>query len=154
MAFLENYDMHLARYLVRGVDIWLNNPQPMKEASGTSGMKAALNGVPNLSILDGWWYEGYNGSNGWAVNPVHREADELDSPEQNKENAEDIYSLLEDKIVPLYYERNIYGVPVGWIQLIKESIRSIAPLFSARRMVKEYTEQLYVKAGQSQIPSK
>jgi starch phosphorylase len=149
IAFLENYDMHLARYLVRGVDIWLNNPQPLKEASGTSGMKAALNGVPNISILDGWWSEGYNGTNGWAISPVHKEADELDSPEQNRENAQDLYSLLEDKIVPLYYDRNINGVPQGWIKLIKESIRSIAPLFSASRMVKEYTEQLYVKAAQN-----
>jgi starch phosphorylase len=112
-------------------------------------MKAALNGVPSLSILDGWWYEGYNGANGWAINPVHKQADELDSHEQNRENAEELYTLLEDKIIPLYYERDIYGIPHGWIKVIKETIRSIAPLFSARRMVKEYTEQLYVKAAQN-----
>jgi starch phosphorylase len=149
IAFVENYDMHLARYMTQGVDIWLNNPQPLKEASGTSGMKATLNGVPNLSILDGWWYEGYNGGNGWTINPIHHEDSKLDSPEQNKENSEELYTLLEDKIIPLYYERDIYGVPHGWIKLIKESIRSIAPMFSARRMVKEYTEQMYLKAKQN-----
>ena len=155
IAFVENYDMHLARYLVRGVDLWLNNPQPLKEASGTSGMKAALNGVPNLSILDGWWHEGYNGANGWAINPVHKQADELDSPEQSRENAEELYTLLEDKIIPLYYERDIYGIPHGWLKVVKETIRSTAPLFSARRMVKEYTEQLYVRAAQNNqaVPS-
>lgn len=147
IAFVENYDMHLARYIVHGVDLWLNTPQPIKEASGTSGMKAALNGVPHLSMLDGWWYEGYNGANGWAVNPVHHDADALDSPEQNRENAEDFYSLLEDKIIPLYYERDIYGIPHGWIKLIKEATRSNAALFSARRMVKEYTAQMYSKAA-------
>lgn len=149
IAFVENYDMHLARYLTHGVDVWLNTPQPMKEASGTSGMKAALNGVPHLSILDGWWYEGYNGANGWAIKPIHHAADALDSPEQDAPNAEEFYSLLEDKIIPLYYERDIYGVPHGWIRLIKEAIRSNAPLFSARRMTKEYTEQMYTKAAQA-----
>jgi starch phosphorylase len=153
IAFVENYDMHLARYITQGVDIWLNNPQPLKEASGTSGMKAALNGVPNLSVLDGWWYEGYNGGNGWTINPIHYEDSKMDSPEQNKQNAEELYTLLEDKIIPLYYERDIYGVPHGWIKLIKEAIRSIAPLFSARRMVKEYTEQMYLKAKQNSQPT-
>jgi starch phosphorylase len=149
IAFVENYDMHMARYLIHGVDIWLNTPQPIKEASGTSGMKAALNGVPHLSILDGWWHEGYNGANGWAINPIHHDGDELDSPEQNKENAEELYSLLEEKIIPLYYERDIYGIPHGWIKLIKETIRSNIALFSACRMVKEYTKQLYVKASKT-----
>jgi starch phosphorylase len=149
IAFVENYDMHLARYLVHGVDVWLNTPQPLKEASGTSGMKAALNGIPHLSILDGWWYEGYNGANGWAINPVHHDVDALDSPEQNAANAEELYSLLEDKIIPIYYERDIYGVPHDWIRLAKEAIRSNAHLFSARRMAKEYTEQMYIKAAQT-----
>ena len=147
MAFIENYDMHMARYLISGVDIWLNTPQPLKEACGTSGMKAALNGVPNLSVLDGWWDEGYNGANGWAINPVHFDPDGLDSPEQDIANANEFYDLLEEKIIPLYYERDIYGIPHGWIKLIKETIRSIVPVFNARRMTKEYTEQMYVNAA-------
>jgi starch phosphorylase len=141
--------MHLARYLVQGVDVWLNTPQPIREASGTSGMKTALNGVLHLSILDGWWYEGYNGANGWAINPIHHDGNALDSPEQNASNAEELYSILEEKIIPLYYERDIYGMPHGWISLVKEAIRSIAHMFSARRMAKEYTEQMYVKAAQA-----
>jgi starch phosphorylase len=149
IAFVENYDMHMARFLVHGVDVWLNTPQPIQEASGTSGMKAALNGVPHLSVLDGWWYEGYNGANGWAINPVHHDANALDSPEQNNENVEEFYSLIEDKIVPLYYERDIYGIPHGWIKIIKETIRSNAARFSARRMTKEYTEQMYIKAARA-----
>jgi starch phosphorylase len=151
IAFVENYDMHMARYLVQGVDVWLNTPQPIREASGTSGMKAALNGVLHLSILDGWWYEGYNGANGWAINPIHHNGNALDSPEQNASNAEELYSILENKIIPLYYERDIYGMPHGWISLVKEAIRSIAPLFSARRMTKEYTEQMYIKAAQARL---
>jgi starch phosphorylase len=151
IAFVENYDMHRARYLVQGVDVWLNTPQPIREASGTSGMKAALNGVLHLSILDGWWYEGYNGANGWAINPIHHNGNALDSPEQNASNAEELYSILENKIIPLYYERDIYGMPHGWISLVKEAIRSIAPLFSARRMTKEYTDQMYIKAAQARL---
>jgi len=147
IAFIENYDMHMARYLVHGVDIWLNTPQPLKEACGTSGMKAVLNGVLHLSILDGWWYEGYNGANGWAINPIHHDGNALDSPEQNTQNAEEMYNLLENKVIPLYYERDIYGIPHGWISLIKEAIRSNAPFFSARRMTKEYTEKMYIQAA-------
>ena len=146
IAFVENYDIHMARYLVRGVDIWLNTPRPLQEASGTSGQKASLNGVPHLSVLDGWWYEGYNGANGWAI---HNNIESHDPLEQDKADAEELYRLLEDKIIPLFYERDIYGVPHGWIQLVKETIRSNAPLFSARRMAKEYTEQLYLAAAQN-----
>jgi starch phosphorylase len=144
IAFIEDYDMHMTRYLVHGADVWLNTPQPLHEASGTSGQKAALNGVPNLSVLDGWWQEGYNGKNGWAI---HSNA-ELDSAAQDKADSEELYQLLEEKIVPLYYDRDINGIPHGWIQVIKESIRSNAPLFSARRMVKEYTQQMYLPALQ------
>jgi starch phosphorylase len=143
IAFIEDYDMHMARYLVHGADVWLNTPQPLHEASGTSGQKAALNGVPNLSVLDGWWQEGYNGKNGWAI---HSNA-ELDSGAQDKADSEELYRLLEGKIVPLYYNRDINGIPHGWIQVVKEAIRSNAPLFSARRMVKEYTQQMYFQAA-------
>ena len=147
IAFVEDYDMHIARYLVHGADVWLNTPRPLQEASGTSGQKAALNGVLHLSILDGWWYEGYNGANGWAI---HDDVGTFDSAEdQERIDAEELYSLLEKKIVPLYYDHDTNGVPHGWIQIIKEAIRSNIPLFSARRMVKEYTEQMYLTAVQA-----
>jgi glycogen phosphorylase len=140
ITFVEDYDLHLSRYLVQGVDLWLNNPRQLQEASGTSGMKAALNGVPNLSVMDGWWYEAYNGANGWAIGGGTCASTE----EQDKKDALDLYALLENTIVPLYYHRDRNGIPQGWIKVIKESIRSIAPLFSARRMLKEYIELMYV----------
>lgn len=146
IAYVEDYDMHMARYLVHGADVWLNTPLPLHEASGTSGQKAAINGVLHLSVLDGWWYEGYNGNNGWAI---HNDPGMFDSPEQDKADAEDLYRLLEEKVVPLYYDRDINGIPHNWIRLIKETIRSNAPLFSARRMAKEYTERMYLPAAQS-----
>ena len=142
VAFVEDYDMHVARYLTQGVDIWLNTPRRPREASGTSGMKATLNGIPNLSILDGWWEEGYNGANGWAVPSkdftTHAEQDAFDI------NA--IYELLENEIVPLYYNRDLDGVPRGWVQVMRETILTNAPAFSMRRMVKEYTNNLYLTA--------
>ncbi|MDJ0752674.1 MAG: alpha-glucan family phosphorylase [Ardenticatenaceae bacterium] len=143
IAFLEDYDMHMGRYLKQGSDVWLNNPRRPREASGTSGMKAALNGVPNLSILDGWWVEGYNGANGWAIGSEH----EYDNPEvQDASDAESLYQLLEQEIVPLYYDRDRDGIPRGWVQVMRESIRSNTAKFSMRRMVKEYAEQLYIPA--------
>ncbi len=145
IVFVEDYDMHMARYLVHGADVWLNTPQPLHEASGTSGQKAVLNGVLHLSVLDGWWCEGYNGKNGWTI---HGDSETSDSTDQDKTDAEALYRLLEDKVVPLYYDRDINGVPHGWIQVIKEAIRSNAPLFSARRMAKEYTEHMYLPAAQ------
>jgi len=146
IAFVEDYDMHIARYLVHGADVWLNTPRQLREASGTSGQKAALNGALHLSVLDGWWYEGYNGANGWAI---HEDSGTFDSPDQDKADAEELYSLLEGKVVPLYYDRDIHGVPHGWIRLVKESIRSNVPLFSTRRMAKEYTQQMYLTAAQA-----
>ena len=141
IAFVEDYDMHMARYLVHGADVWLNTPQPHHEASGTSGQKAALNGVPHLSVLDGWWREGYNGKNGWAI---HSNS-EISSAEQDRADAEELYHLLEHRIIPLYYDRDMNGIPHGWLQLVKETIRSNAPIFSARRMVKEYAQQMYLQ---------
>ncbi len=146
LIFLEDYDMNLARYLVQGVDVWMNTPRRPMEASGTSGMKAALNGVLNFSVLDGWWREAYNGHNGWAIG----EDRDLDSPEvQDEEDAESLYHLLEDEIIPLYYERDPKDIPVEWIDRIKDSMRALIPQFSTRRMVKEYVERLYVPAVKS-----
>lgn len=143
IAFIEDYDMHMARYLTQGVDVWLNNPRRPREASGTSGMKAAINGIPNLSILDGWWVEGYNGANGWAIGD-EREFDNHDIQDEFDANA--IYQLLEEEIVPLYYDRDRDGIPRGWVEIMRESIRSCTPMFGTRRMIKEYTTELYVKA--------
>jgi starch phosphorylase len=141
IAFVEDYDMHMARYLVQGVDVWLNVPRRLNEASGTSGMKASLNGVPHLSVLDGWWHEGYNGVNGWAIG----EGPGTYSPEEEDNmDADALYRLLEERLVPLYYDRDRNNVPHGWVRVIKEAIRSVVPYFCARRMVKEYTDKLYV----------
>ncbi|MFL7840443.1 MAG: alpha-glucan family phosphorylase [Candidatus Promineifilaceae bacterium] len=142
IAFVEDYDMHTARYFTQGVDVWLNTPRRPHEASGTSGMKASLNGVPNLSVLDGWWVEGYNGANGWAINGEQMD----DQAAQDNHDAEAIYRLLEEEIVPLYYVRDHDDVPRGWVDVMREAIRSNTPQFSMRRMVKEYTTELYLEA--------
>ena len=148
VAFVEDYEIHMARYLTQGVDIWLNTPRRPREASGTSGMKAAVNGVPNLSILDGWWVEGYNGANGWAIG---KNIDYVDQELQDDEDANSIYRLLEDEIVPLYYKRDHDDVPRGWAEVMRESIRSNAPQFSMTRMIKEYTTKLYIPAMKGNI---
>jgi starch phosphorylase len=140
IAFVENYDQQLAQYLVHGVDIWLNNPLPPLEASGTSGMKAAVNGSPNLSILDGWWIEGYNGENGWAFGGEEIQGD------RTAADAAALYQLLEEKVVPLYYERSDEGVPHDFVKVMKAAIKSVAPAFSTRRMVKEYVNLFYAPA--------
>lgn len=139
IAFVEDYGEQMAQYLVHGVDLWLNNPLPPMEACGTSGMKAAINGVPNLSILDGWWIEGYNGRNGWAFGGEYHGGD------RTAADADAIYELLEKEIVPLYYETDMHGVPHGWVKTMKESIKSNAPRFCAKRMVKEYVARYYPK---------
>jgi glycogen phosphorylase len=141
IIFLENYDIDMARYLVSGADLWLNNPIRPYEASGTSGQKAALNGLPNCSILDGWWAEGYNGKNGWAIG----EEREYDNAEERDEaDSQSLYALLEEQITPTYYNRGSDGIPHGWIAIMKEAIRTCAPAFSMRRMVKEYSTRFYV----------
>ncbi|MBS1248566.1 MAG: Glycogen phosphorylase [Chloroflexi bacterium] len=140
LVFLEDYDMNLARHLVQGVDVWLNTPRRPNEASGTSGEKAALNGVINFSILDGWWREGYNGHNGWAIG----DETDYDNPQlQDQMDAESLYEVLEKEIIPLYYDRSSGNLPVEWIARMKESIRTLAPQFSMRRMVKDYAHELY-----------
>jgi starch phosphorylase len=144
IAFAEDYDMGLASLLVAGVDVWLNNPRAPLEASGTSGMKAAANGVPNLSILDGWWREGWSpdNSNGWGIEPSKLEGDAQDAAE-----AHAIYDLLERSVVPAYYDRGRDGIPKGWIRIAKEAMRTNAPAFSSRRMLIEYIDRLYLPAA-------
>ncbi|PWR69804.1 alpha-glucan phosphorylase [Methanospirillum lacunae] len=139
IAFVENYDEQLAQYLVHGVDVWLNNPLPPMEACGTSGMKASLNGVPHMSIPDGWWIEGYNGKNGWTFG---KEVGE----NRDKADAEAMYDLLKNTIVPLYYEVDGQGIPHGWVHVMKEAMKSVGPVFSSRRMVKEYVQKFYLEA--------
>jgi len=140
LVFLEDYDMNLARYLIQGVDVWLNTPRRPNEASGTSGQKAALNGVLNFSVLDGWWREGFNGKNGWAIG----DDTDYDNPGlQDEMDVESLYDVLENDIVPLYYDRSSGNLPTEWIGRMKESIRTLAPEFSMRRMVKAYAREMY-----------
>jgi starch phosphorylase len=137
IAFLEDYDMHMARYLAHGVDVWLNAPRRLNEACGTSGMKAVLNGVLHLSVRDGWWDEGYNGANGWAIGDVVKPPN---NEEEDRTDAESIYRILERDIVPSFYMRDREGVPHGWMRMVKESIKTLSPRFCTRRMMKEYIE--------------
>ncbi len=143
---LEDYDIRVGRYLVQGVDVWLNNPRRPLEASGTSGMKAAMNGVINFSVLDGWWDEGYNGKNGWAIGSRESVADE---GAQDWADAQDLYRLLENDIIPSYYERDKDGLPRRWLQTMKESMASAIWQFSTSRMLEEYVEQLYLPAARN-----
>ncbi len=145
---LEDYDMRVARFLVQGVDTWLNNPRRPLEASGTSGMKAAQNGVPNISVLDGWWDEGYEGDNGWAIGGREQNADEA---AQDWSDAQDLYRLLEEELVPAYYDRDKAGIPSRWVETMRRAIASSLWQFSTTRMLQEYTEQLYLPAAGSEI---
>ncbi|MGD6935207.1 MAG: alpha-glucan family phosphorylase [Candidatus Bathyarchaeia archaeon] len=147
IAFVEEYDMNLARDLVRGVDVWLNTPRRLQEACGTSGMKASMNGVINLSIRDGWWDEAYNGRNGWAIDGFKGGSPE----EEDRADSESIYSLLEKEIVPLFYDRDRKGIPHRWIQVAKEAIKTINPEFNACRMMSQYVEQMYRPAMFSEL---
>lgn len=143
IAFLEDYDMRLARYLVQGVDVWLNTPRRLQEASGTSGMKAVLNGVLHLSVPDGWWPEAYNGNNGWNIGD---ESPMSSKEEEDRADAETLYSILEKQVAPLYYNRDRSGMPREWLAMVKRSIQSIVPVVNARRMLKEYYGKMYLPA--------
>jgi len=144
IVFLENYDLNIARLMVQGVDVWMNTPRRPNEASGTSGMKAALNGTLNFSILDGWWREGYNGSNGWAIGD---ETDFDDPNEQDAKDAASLYDVLEHEIIPLYYQNRAMGdASPEWMAKIKENIRTLAWQFSTRRMLKDYMSKMYIPA--------
>ena len=158
IVFAENYDMNIARQLIAGVDVWLNNPRRPHEASGTSGQKASLCGIPNFSVLDGWWVEGYiapteqgqshnNGSNGWSIGEEREYKDEATQDEADVLN---LYATLEDEIIPLFYTRDTQGIPVGWLKKMKNAIRTCAPQFSMKRMVKEYATLYYLPAAANQ----
>jgi len=146
IVFLEDYDSYIARRLVQGVDLWLNHPLRPQEASGTSGMKTAPNGGLNLSVLDGWWCEGFNGNNGWAIGA---EISQGSVEFQNEVDTASLYQLLENQIIPLYYAKPDGKLPLAWLQLMRDSIRSVTPAFNTHRMVQEYTERLYVPAAKS-----
>lgn len=140
ITFLEDYEMHLAHRLVQGVDLWMNLPTVPLEASGTSGMKAALNGVPSLSTLDGWWAEGYTGENGWSI-PLPLPGEDVDA-----HDAEQLYTLLEQQVVPLFYERTEEGIPLRWVERMKHALWVAGERFTTRRMVRDYAERYYVPA--------
>lgn len=147
---VEDYDMRIARFLVSGVDIWLNNPRRPLEASGTSGMKAAINGIPSVSILDGWWDEGFNGRNGWAIGD--REPDGDDAA-QDAADAGELYRLLEAEIVPSFHDRDAMGLPPAWLAIMRDSMASALWQFSTARMLTEYVDRLYLPAVRSPIPA-
>ncbi len=138
-VFIEDYDQEVARYLVHGVDVWMNVPRRPLEASGTSGMKAAMNGVLNFSILDGWWIEGYNGENGFSIGDLSED----DGEAGDARDADSLYSTLEDQIIPAFYELGDDGIPNNWIRRMKNSITTLTPQFSSDRMVKEYVDRIY-----------
>jgi len=144
LLFIEGYDLHIARRLVSGVDVWLNNPVHPLEASGTSGMKAGMNGVINLSILDGWWDEGYDGENGWAIKPA---SPEVDPHRRDQEEARTLYEILQDRVMPLYYDRTEGGYSPGWVRIAKRSMASLLPRYDASRMLGEYVSKYYIPAS-------
>jgi starch phosphorylase len=144
LVFIEDYDVNVARYLVQGVDVWLNNPRRPLEASGTSGMKVCVNGGINMSILDGWWVEGYAGDNGWAIGAGEEYSD---LTYQDDVESRAIYDLLEQEIVPLFYNRSSDGLPRGWIKVMKRAMATVCPVFNTNRMVQEYMERGYAPSA-------
>jgi starch phosphorylase len=150
VVFVEDYDINVARHLIQGVDLWLNTPRRPREACGTSGMKAVFNGVLNLSILDGWWAEAYDGSNGFAVGGGGQHADES---EQDRRDAEDLFRVLENEVIPLYYERDARGIPRGWVARMKDAIQTLAWRFNANRMVMDYARQCYLPSVGGSCPA-
>jgi starch phosphorylase len=141
LVFLENYDIHVARQMVSGCDVWLNNPRRPLEASGTSGMKAGCHGCLNLSILDGWWREGYDGTNGFAIGE-DTHADSVE--EQDRVDSANLFQALTEEVIPLFYKRDESGVPRQWIQRIRRAMATLVPQFTTARMVQEYAEKYYL----------
>jgi starch phosphorylase len=151
ISLVDDYDLHVAHFLVQGCDVWLNTPRKPLEASGTSGMKASINGVPHLSIGDGWWAEGYTGRNGWLIDG----RTEATNPEAvDAADARALYELLENEIVPNFYKRDTQGIPAAWLSTVRQAIYSVTPRFSARRMVREYAEQMYAPALRATVTAK
>jgi starch phosphorylase len=144
VAFIEDYDINVCRHLVQGVDVWLNNPRRPLEASGTSGQKAVLNGGLNLSVLDGWWAEAYDGSNGFAIG---RGTSHVSDEVSDRRDGLDLYRVLEEEVIPLYYDRDVDGLPRHWIQRMMNSIASLAWRFSSHRMVMDYVKSAYLPAA-------
>ena len=142
-VFVEDYDINACRHLVQGVDLWLNTPRQGHEASGTSGMKVALNGGLNLSILDGWWPEGYDGTNGFAVAGSRNEDDAV----RDSNDREDVFALLSGEVIPLYYDQDPQGIPRGWLRRMKRAMCTLGWRFSSDRMVMDYTEHCYRPAA-------
>jgi len=140
--FIEDYDIRVARHLVQGVDVWLNTPRRPYEASGTSGIKAACNGVLNLSVADGWWAEGYDGTNGWTIGPLERGGE--DTSYTDEEDSGSLYSLLENSVVPIFYDREVSGLPDKWISMIKRSMQTLVPKFTSERMLLQYYQEMYL----------
>jgi phosphorylase/glycogen(starch) synthase len=145
--FVEGYDIRIARHLVQGVDVWLNNPRRPLEASGTSGEKVVANGVLNLSISDGWWVEGYDGTNGWTIGPVVKGLGE-ETANVDEEDAQSLFTLLENSVIPLFYDREMSGIPEKWIAMIKRSMQTLVPRFNTDRMLIEYFRDLYLPTSQ------
>jgi starch phosphorylase len=139
-VFIEDYDQEVARYLVQGVDVWMNVPRRPMEASGTSGMKAAMNGVLNCSILDGWWIEGFNGQNGFAIGGLESAASDQDA---DKADSEALYSVLENEVIPSYYSHDSDGIPGAWVARMRDALASLTPQFSSDRMVDDYMTRIY-----------
>jgi starch phosphorylase len=139
-VFLQDYDQEIARQLVQSVDVWLNVPRRPLEASGTSGEKVAVNGGLNLSILDGWWLEGYDGTNGFAIGDT---IESVEATDVDARDAESLYGVLEQEVVPLYYDRDRDGLPRKWIAMMKRSIQTLVPLYNSDRMVEEYARRIY-----------
>jgi len=141
VAFIENYDMNVGRHLVSGADVWLNTPRRPLEASGTSGQKIVIHGGLNLSIMDGWWREGYNGSNGWSIGEDHSETD-LEM--QDEKDFGNLYRTLTEQVIPEFYRRNDRGIPEAWIRRIRNAMRFLVPIYNTDRMVAEYVTRYHM----------
>ena len=153
VVFLEDYDINLARHLVQGVDVWLNNPRRPHEASGTSGQKVVLNGVLNLSVLDGWWAEAYDGTNGFAIGNGRTHVNDA---VQDERDWQSLVDTLRNEVLPMYYERDADDLPQRWIKRVKRSVRTLGWRFNSDRMVMDYVNHCYVPAAgglSSQIPA-
>ncbi|MDD5712517.1 MAG: alpha-glucan family phosphorylase, partial [Smithellaceae bacterium] len=152
--FLEDYNIRIARHLLQGVDVWLNTPRRPYEACGTSGEKAIINGLLNFSISDGWWAEGYDGQNGWTIGPAVHDVSE-EKPNADEDDSQSLFSLLENTIIPMFYDRGTSGLPEKWIAMIKRSMQTLIPRFSSERMLLEYYHDMYTPtARREQLISK